>query len=154
MGVLSALPVIQVANACCCLWFVSGGLIASYFLQQDQQGPITPGDGAMVGLLGGLLGAVIATLVSIPIDLIMGPMSRAMLRGLVESDELPPNVRGLFENMVQNETGALGFVLARAAAFVMYVFVGGFFSTLSGLLGAVLFSRRTTSTPTSDVSFG
>jgi hypothetical protein len=154
MGVLSALPLIGAANACCCLWFVIGGLIASYTLQQDQSTPITPGDGAMVGLLAGLLGAVVATLVSIPIDLVMGPMSREMLRGLAESNDLPPNIRGLIENMLQNNAGAVGFVLARAAAFVMYVLLGGFFSTLSGLLGAVLFSRRTPVVPPPDLRLG
>ena len=58
-GVLSSLPVINLGNACCCLWIVSGGVIAAYVMQQDQQTPLTPADGALVGLLAGLLGAVI-----------------------------------------------------------------------------------------------
>src|SRR6266496_5768116 len=65
MGVLSALPIVSVANACCCLWIVSGGLIAAYVLQQNQTGPITPGDGALVGLLAGLCGALVKVVLSI-----------------------------------------------------------------------------------------
>ena len=58
MGVLSALPLINAGNVCCCLWVVSGGVVAAYVLQQNQTAPITPGDGALVGLLAGLIGAV------------------------------------------------------------------------------------------------
>ena len=43
-GVLSALPFISGFNACCCLWVVSGGLVASYLLQQSRSTPLTPGD--------------------------------------------------------------------------------------------------------------
>jgi len=56
--VLSALPIVGAANACCCLWVVSGGLLAAYLLQQDRQQPITAGDGAIVGLLAGISGAI------------------------------------------------------------------------------------------------
>ena len=59
MGVLSALPIITAGNVCCCLWVVSGGVVAAYLLQQNQTTPITPGDGALVGLLAGLVGALV-----------------------------------------------------------------------------------------------
>ncbi len=108
----------------------------------------------MVGLLAGVLGAVTASVVAIPINLILGPMSRAMMRGLLENNDLPPNVRAMFENSVQNEAGALQFVLTRLVLFVILLMVGGFFSTLGGLLGAVLFSRRTPAAPTSDLRLG
>ena len=54
MGVLSALPLVAAGNLCCCLWVVSGGVVAAYLLQQNQSAPITPGDGALVGLLAGV----------------------------------------------------------------------------------------------------
>ncbi len=34
MGVLSALPFINILNACCCLWVVTGGVVAAYLLQE------------------------------------------------------------------------------------------------------------------------
>ena len=54
---LSALPVINLAN-CCCAWVLFGGALASYLMQQDHPVPITAGDGAIVGLLAGVVGAV------------------------------------------------------------------------------------------------
>jgi hypothetical protein len=153
MGVLSALPIIQVANACCCLWVVTGGLVAAYLLQQEQSTPLTPGDGAMVGLLAGLAGAVISTLISIPIDLVMGPISRAFFEQMLSNNDLPPNLRDMIENMGQADRGFGAFLFFRAAAFVMFLMVGGFFSTLGGLLGSVLFSRKAPLPPAPDARF-
>src|SRR5438477_7737459 len=73
MGALSALPIIAAGN-CCCLWLVSGGAVAAYVLQQNQETSITPGDGALAGLLAGLVGAVVYLVLSVPITLLMAPM--------------------------------------------------------------------------------
>ena len=73
VGVLSALPLIYVGNLCCCLWIVSGGVVAAYVLQQNQAAPIAAGDGALVGLLAGVAGAFVYLIVSIPINLLMAP---------------------------------------------------------------------------------
>jgi hypothetical protein len=139
-GVLSALPLVQLANGCCCLWIVTGGVVAAYLRQQDQHTPLTPGDGAFVGLLAGLLGVVAATIISIPIDLLMGPISRAYLERLAENNE---NLRALLENAGEESLGTFRALVVRIAGFMVYLMVGGVFSTLGGLLGAVLFSRRT-----------
>jgi hypothetical protein len=85
MGVLSALPIIAVGNVCCCLWVISGGVVAAYALQQGQPQPITPADGAFVGFLSGVLGAFVYLVISVPIDLTIGPMERAMARRFLES---------------------------------------------------------------------
>ena len=79
MGVLSALPIISAGNLCCCLWIISGGLVAAYVLQQNQPTPITPGDGALVGLLAGLAGAGIYLVLSIPITFLVAPLQRQVL---------------------------------------------------------------------------
>src|SRR5205814_1251056 len=59
MGVLSALPLVNAANICCCLWVIAGGAVAAYLLQQNQTMPIAPGDGALVGLFAGIIGAFV-----------------------------------------------------------------------------------------------
>ena len=40
IGVLSALPVINLAN-CCCAWILFGGALAAYLMQQSHPEPIT-----------------------------------------------------------------------------------------------------------------
>ena len=59
LGVLSALPIINLGNTCCCLWVIAGGMTAAYLLQNAQVAPITSGDGAAVGFLAGVAGAIV-----------------------------------------------------------------------------------------------
>src|SRR5690242_10470920 len=94
MGVLSALPLISVANACCCMWVLGGGALAAYLLQQNTRAAISPGDGALVGLLAGLIGAVATTIISIPIDIMVGPMQRALAQNILNmAGNMPPEMR-------------------------------------------------------------
>jgi len=142
-GVLSSLPIIYLGNACCCLWIVSGGVIAAYVLQQDRQTPLTPADGALVGLLAGVVGAVVALVVSIPIEMIAAPVERGILERLRQNAEMPPEVRDALDNLINSREGGgtLRFVVLRVAGFFVSLFVGGAVSAVGGLLGAVIFGR-------------
>jgi hypothetical protein len=151
MGVLSALPLIAVGNLCCCLWVVAGGLVAAYLLQQNYTLPITAGDGAIVGLLAGLIGAVIHIAISIPLDLLLGPMERAMALRFVQS--LPPDMREMFESVLNRSAAASGaaFVLRHLGGLVLWAFAGAIFGTLGGVIGASVFRKTAPPPGTIDV---
>ena len=136
MGVLSSLPLISVANLCCCLWVISGGVAAAYVLQQGQPDPITPADGAFVGFLSGLGGAVVYLLIAVPLELTIGPMEREMVRRWVENMGGAEGFRNYAEraDLVSAPVRAL-------LGFVMMLFVGAIFSTIGGLLGALMFKK-------------
>ena len=136
MGVLSSLPLISVANLCCCLWVISGGVAAAYVLQQGQPDPITPADGAFVGFLSGLGGAVVYLLIAVPLELTIGPMEREMVRRWVENMGGAEGFRNYAEraDLVSAPVRAL-------LGFVMMLFVGAIFWTIGGLLGAVMFKK-------------
>ena len=145
MGVLSALPLINAVNFCCCLWVISGGLVAAYMLQQNQVLPITPGDGALVGLLAGIIGAFVYFVLSIPISILMEPMQRAMLQRTLEmAGNMPPAVRQFLENS-SGPRGMVGGAIARVIGLFFMLAVGSIFSTLGGLLGAAIFKKSTPS---------
>ena len=144
MGVLSALPIIAAGNACCCLWVVSGGVVAAYLFQQRKPTPITPADGALVGLLAGLAGAVVQVVVKIPIDILVLPMEQAMLQRLLDMGTFPPEARDILERYGRG--GAMNgayFIVSRIVGLMFWMFVGGVFSTLGGLLGALIFKTQT-----------
>jgi hypothetical protein len=145
MGVLSALPIIYVGNACCCMWVVSGGLVAAYVFQQNHPVPMTAADGALAGLLAGLVGAGVHFALSIPIDLLMAPMERAMVQRILDmSGNMPPEWRDTFERFGGNNAQFVfaTFLLRRIIGFIFMMFIGAIFSTLGGLLGSVLFVRQ------------
>ncbi len=143
MGVLSALPIVSVGNGCCCLWVVSGGAIAAYLLQQNQAAPIEPGDGALVGLLAGLTGAFVQFLIAIPIDVMLAPFEQAMMQRVLDMGSLPPEIRDALERYGRNgTTSGVYFVVSRVVGLMFWLFVGAIFSTLGGLLGAMMFRRQ------------
>lgn len=144
MGVLSALPFVSAGNVCCCLWVIAGGMAAAYVLQQNQTAPISPGDGALVGLLAGLAGAVIQTLVSIPVGVLVGPMERRMLQRFVEmAGTMPPEIRDALERYDGETPGVALFLVSRVFSLFFWLFVGAAFSTIGGLIGAAVFRRGT-----------
>jgi hypothetical protein len=136
MGVLSALPIIAAGNVCCCLWVVSGGFISAYLLQQGQDVPITPADGALTGFLAGLGGAFIYLILSVPIDLVLGPMEREMMRRLVENMNGAEGFRN-YAGRADLVSGPVRVVLG----FFLMLFLGAIFSTVGGLIGAMVFRK-------------
>jgi hypothetical protein len=149
MGVLSALPIVSAGNVCCCLWVVSGGVIAAYLVQQNQSLPITPADGALVGLLAGLIGAAVRFVVSIPIDFLMAPFEQAMLQRVLDVGTLPPEFRDVVERYAgRDREVSLAFqVVGRIVGLMFWMFVGAVFSTLGGLIGSMIFRKDTPPAP-------
>jgi thiamine transporter ThiT len=134
MGVLSVLPFISAGNLCCCLWVISGGVVAAYLLQQNQEMPVTPADGALVGLLAGVLGAFVYLILSIPLTFLLAPMQRQAIEQLIDSGTLPPEFRDYLAAYVG---GVLGIVIQ----FLVTLVAGVVFSTLGGFAGAVIFRK-------------
>jgi hypothetical protein len=150
IGVLSALPIVGAFNLCCCMWVVTGGMLAAYVLQSNAAEPISPGDGAIVGLLAGIIGAAVYAVVSLPLNLLLGPMQQRALNRVLESvQDVPPEVRDAFSNMGGTALTAIGVVMG----FVMMLFAGAIFATVGGLLGAVFFRKKPEPPPVPD-SFG
>ena len=139
LAVLSALPFISIGNLCCCLWILSGGALAAYLLQAGQEAPINTGDGAAVGLLAGVIGAVIYSLLSIPIGLVMGPFQARLAERVIQNaGEMPDNLRPILEAMRHGGFSILGAIFG----FVFMLILSVTFSTLGGIIGAALFKKK------------
>jgi CDP-diglyceride synthetase len=137
IGVLSALPVINVAN-CCCAWILFGGALAAYLMQQNHPEPIQAGDGAIVGLLAGVVGAFVWLVISIPITAAMAPFqSQMMQRVLRNSADMPPEVRAMIESMSGGPALGIGLVFS----FFVMLFLSALFGMLGGIFGALLFKK-------------
>ena len=142
IGVLSALPVVNLVNLCCCGWVVVGGALAAYLMQQNHPAPIAAGDGALVGLFAGAVGAVVGSVLSIPIALALGPLQADMIdRVLQGAQDMPAELRALFEQwrggMTSGATIGIGFIVSLMLSLVLYAVFG----LIGGVIGAVLFRR-------------
>ena len=135
IGVLSALPVVNLANWCCCLWVVLGGLLTAYLQKQNQPEPLEAGEVAIGGLLAGLIGAVIwvvlaAALLSLSGEAIEGQIREAILN----SPEIPTDVRDRIMELAVRRNIIL---LIAAVSLPVYAFFG----MLGSLLGLAIFKK-------------
>lgn len=143
VGVLSALPFVKVAN-CCCLWIFSGGLLAAWVLQQNEDQPIGGGRGALVGCLAGVIGAFVWLVVAVAIEPIVGPLELRMLESMApNAADLPPQVQEMLDSMSDSGSAVLRFTFE----FVGQLFTGAMFSTLGGFIGSSIFRPTSRAVP-------
>jgi len=137
IGVLSALPIVNLAN-CCCLWILGGRRITKNQTQQEHPGPFGLMDGARVGFRAGIFGAVIWLFASTVVELMMAPLQQSaadfMLRG---ATDIPPEVRSWLENLDNTASMPARMIIG----FFFQLFVAAPFAALGGLLGAAMFGR-------------
>jgi hypothetical protein len=136
IGVLSALPIVSVAN-CCCLWIVGGGLLTARLAQQDSPRPIGPGRGAVLGLLAGVAGAFVWLVAALALDVVVAPLQERMIGEMLRgAQDMPPNAREWLEMVAGRASTPMRFI----AGFAFQLF-GAVFAALGGLIGAVFFRR-------------
>jgi hypothetical protein len=136
IGVLSALPLISVAN-CCCLWIVCGGLLTVRLAQQESPQPITPGRGALLGLMAGIVGAFVWLLAALVLDVVMAPLQERMIAEMLRNaQDMPPNARAWLEMIAGRADSPIRYVAG--VAFQLFAAVA---AALGGLLGAIFFRR-------------
>ena len=143
IGVLSALPVINLAN-CCCAWILFGGALSAYLMQQNHPEPIQIGDGAIVGLLAGVVGAFVWVVVSVPVSAAMAPFQSEMAsRAMRDAVDMAPELRGILENM----SGAPAIGIGLVIGFFLMLCVSTVFGMLGGLFGALMFKKQSPALP-------
>jgi hypothetical protein len=136
IGVLSALPVVSAGNCCCCLWVLIGGALAAYLRQQNTPYQIDAAEGALVGLMAGAIGGVLYGLLSIPLQMITGPMQQEWMDQILSSNpDFPQEMRDLLERA----TVSSGF---RLIGVIVSVVVYSVFGVLGGLIGVAIFKRN------------
>jgi hypothetical protein len=135
IGVLSALPLISVAN-CCCLWIVCGGLLTARLAIQDAPA-LPPGRGAFLGLMAGVAGAFVWLLAALALDVVLAPFQERVISEMLSgAQDMPPNARVWLEMIAGRATSPMRYVAGFA-----FQLVGSIFAALGGLLGAQFFRR-------------
>ena len=138
IGVLSALPVINLAN-CCCAWILFGGALSAYLMQQNHAEPIQIGDGAIVGLLAGVVGAFVWVMISVPIGMVMAPIESGLASQMMrDATEMAPEFREFLEGIGGRPMIGIGLVVG----FFLMLCVSTLFGMLGGLFGALMFRKN------------
>jgi len=136
VGLLSAIPFVNILNLCCCLWAILGGALASYLYIKASPQPVKAADGAVLGLLAGVVGAVIYIIIGIPLGIVMGATMMSMITKFVQNVD-PRQAEMMREQMQSGQSIAVQVVRGLFSAFLLLIF-----STLGGLLGIPIFEKR------------
>ena len=137
IGVLSALPLVGAANCCCCLWIVTGGMLAAYVAGQNQPASVTPGEGALIGGSAGLIGALIWVPIAIVLDILMAPVQRTVIASLLaNARDMPPEARQALEGLMPPASPFRYLI-----GFIFQFFAGGIFGAIGGVLAAMFFRK-------------
>jgi hypothetical protein len=139
IGVLSSLPVLNIAN-CCCLWVLAGGVLVVYLQQQNTPVPVETGDAAIGGLIAGAIGGALFGLVQTFVMQATGPAVLEQMRSQMGSQEMPPQVMEFMERVFSGRGFA---VLTFAITIPLYAVFG----MLGALLGLVFFRKKTPPAP-------
>jgi hypothetical protein len=136
IGVLSALPIVNAGNCCCCLWVLVGGALAAYLRQQNNPYQIDAAEGAIVGLMAGVIGGVVYSVLSIPFQMLAGPFQQQWMdRMMSDNPDITPEMREFFVRM----TTSSGL---RVIGMLISVVIYSVFGTLGGLIGAAMFKKN------------
>ena len=143
-GALSAIPFVNLLNACCCLWVVIGGAIAARTLvNRSPIFPVSSGDGAAVGALSGVIMSLVYLVLGVPIHLLTRGSSMEFMRRLMEGIDNPEFRRGMEQMMRNQQYQSLPQILAGALfGWIVVSAVAIGFATLGGVIGVALFEKR------------
>lgn len=144
IGLLWAVPFLNLINFCCCLGVMAGGALAGWMLiKRSPVLPVSSGDGAVVGLLAGLVGAGVYLVLGIPISLVFNQAGLSVVRSILDQMNNPEIHRAMEEAIrnSQNQGLAQRLVGALVGWLITSVISVGF-STVGGLIGVALFEKR------------
>ena len=136
IGVLSALPVVNVAN-CCCLWVIVGGGLTTYLLQQARPVPVETSEAALLGLIAGLVGGILyLAATAVLLSGAMGVQLMDQLRETMNNNpEIPAEVRDRIASFMGG--GAIALIVA-AVTIPLYAV----FSLIGALIGLAIFRKK------------
>lgn len=149
-GLLSVIPLVNLANCCFCAWVLIGGAIAAKMLINRASRPVRTGEGAQVGAIAGLIAAAIYSLISFALVVFnVGQRFQENLFNQIAEMSGDPKVQEAIQKMIEagaNQSQAQRILSAVITLIVASVIIIGF-STLGGLLGVALFERRRNQPP-------
>lgn len=136
LGLLSSIPFINWVNACCCLWAILGGILASYLYVKNSPTPASAGDGAILGAIAGIVGAVISLIIGVPIAIATSSLMQDMMVNWIAN--MDPQQAELFRvNLARGSTVGGAIVNGLISAVLLFIF-----AIIGGLIGIPLFEKR------------
>jgi len=144
LGILSAVPVVNLGNCLCCAWVIGGGMLAANLYIKSSPDPVRLGSGVSLGLMTGAIGGVVATLFGIPFQILLrGVVSRfdqEIQRAVSEQMNLPPEVKETLTAILAGGGNLNLFTIVIGG--IMNLIIYSLIAMIGGVLGVALFEKR------------
>lgn len=135
IGVLSLLPVVNLAN-CCCLWVILGGMLTVYLDQQNTITPIETSKAAVGGLMAGGIGGVINGVGTMVTMYLVGAGQTEFMTQMLEGmRDAPPEAAAFVQKLMSGPNLSI-------LIFVITVPLYAVFGMLGALLGTAFFRKK------------
>lgn len=137
MGVISAIPFVNLINCLCCAGVLLGGFLAVFFYKNNftpDTPPYTAGDCLAVGALSGVFGALTSVVLSAITVMIFGDVMREFILRLLEEGgfDIPEDVMEELRRIIEERpTAAESIVIDLLVSLIVYPIFG----LLGGLIG-------------------
>jgi len=153
IGLVWAIPGINLINCCCCAGVVLGGVLAVYLHQQEftpEMPAMESSDAVILGILSGVVAAFAAVILNLLILATVGDVgaeiARSVLGSLIErmeeSGSLPPEtideMKSEFERSVSQSRTFTGVM----ADLVVNLILNPLFAMAGALIGFSIFKRK------------
>lgn len=136
IGIISAVPVINLINCFCCAGVILGGMIAVRQYQQRLGAmEISSSEGVTLGLMAGASGALFSTILT---SMITGGVKHQIDQILEHSSKLPPEIEDALIQ-VQNLGGEMFFIIV---GLVFSLIIYSIFGIIGGLIAVSILKRR------------
>lgn len=149
IGILSALPGVQIGNCCCCLWVVSGGVITTYLMQQRTPDPLQTGDTVVGGLLAGIFGGFVFAVFGLLLAPLLAPFQERVARWILgriqELPDLPADSREQLQDAI-DEAGQFS-VLGHLIQSAIFTVISAVMAMVGALLGLAFFKKKPAPAP-------
>jgi hypothetical protein len=145
MGVISAVPFLNLLNCLCCAGIMVGGLMSVFFYKNDltpSMPSLTSSDGLQLGALAGVFGAIVGTILHALTLAAFGGVGSETVMQILRSfgDQMPPQVLDQIESLMQHSGGFSG--LSILWTFLTSIILDPLFGLLGGLIGYSLFKAK------------
>lgn len=153
MGIVWAIPGLNLINCCCCAGVILGGVLAMYLYQQEfteAMPAVESSDAVILGIMSGVTAAFTAMILNLLIIAMFGDIAaefaRSLMQKLIErldqSGGMPQESMDQLKEEFERSLGQSRSVTGILADLVVNLIINPLFAMLGALIGYSIFRRK------------
>ncbi|MEX2117146.1 MAG: hypothetical protein WEB37_09670 [Bacteroidota bacterium] len=149
IGLVSAIPGLNLINCCCCAGIILGGVLAVYLYKQEHvEGapPMESSDGLILGVTTGVVSAFCTTVLNLLIMALFGDVASEFLRSFTEQildqANLPPETIDQLRSQIDASMDEAKTFMGVMKELLFNLLIHPLFAMLGGLIGYSIFKPK------------